>query len=117
MTNLKAIEKIRQGYEEKELSKTDQLKKLDKKVKRPAKTFAYIFGSASSLVFGTGMCLAMKVIGKTLPMALGIGIGLAGMGLCGLNYLIYKAILKHRKAKYSEEILTLCDEALNSKEN
>lgn len=116
MTNLKTIEKIRQGYEEKELTKTEQLKKLDKKVKRPAKIFAYIFGTASSLVFGTGMCLAMKVIRKTLPMALGIGVGLAGMGLCLLNYLIYKKVLKHRKAKYSEEILTLCDEALNKED-
>lgn len=115
--NQKAIEKIRSGYEEREITKAEELKNLDKKVKRPAKTFAYIFGSLSSLVLGTGMCLAMKVIGKSLPMALGIGVGLAGIGLCTLNYFLYKTILKRRKAKYADQILSLCDQALNNGEN
>lgn len=109
----KTVERIRNGYEDREITKTEQLKMLDKKVRRPANIFAYVFGSVSALVFGTGMCLAMKVIGATLNPAIGICVGVAGMGLCVTNYYIYKAILKKRKAKYSAQILELCDEALN----
>lgn len=111
--NKKTIERIRQGYEAHEPTKTEQLKDLDKKVRRPAKVFAYIFGGASSLVFGTGMCLAMKVIGKSLHPAAGIAVGLVGLGLCVANYFLYTKILKSRKEKYSKEVLRLCDEALH----
>lgn len=109
----KTVERIRRGYEEREITKTESLKMLDKKVRRSANIFAYVFGSVSALVFGTGMCLAMKVIGATLNPAIGICVGLAGMGLCVANYYIHKAILKKRKAKYAPQILELCDEALN----
>ncbi len=112
INNIKNIERIRSAYEEREATKTEQLKALDRKVRRPAEIFAYSFGSASALVFGTGMCLAMKVIGQTLHPAIGIAVGVVGMGLCGLNYLIYKGIMKKRKAKYADKILTLCNEAL-----
>ena len=65
-TEIKAIQKIRSSYEEREITKLDELKALDKKVKRPAQIFAYVYGSISSLVLGTGMCLAMKVIGNSM---------------------------------------------------
>ncbi len=111
--DLKTVENIRAEYEVREASKVEKLKALDKKVRRPADVFAYVFGSASALVFGTGMCLAMKVIGASLHPAVGIAVGIAGLGLMGLNYLIYKVSLKRRKAKYADEILALCDDALN----
>lgn len=113
---INAIEKIRAGYVEKEVTKYDQLKDLDKKVKRPAKVFAYVFGSISALVLGTGMSLAMKVIGTTLTFAmpLGIGVGLVGILLTSINYPMYKKILKSRKDKYSEQILELSDSLLNN---
>ncbi len=41
------------------------MKKLDRKAKMPAEIFAYTFGIFIALVFGTGMCLAMQVIGPT----------------------------------------------------
>lgn len=110
----KEIERIRGEYQPREITKTDELKALDKKVRRPVEIFAYIFGSVSALVFGTGMCLAMKVIGANLPIAIGIIVGVAGMALCGVNYLVYKAWLKSRKRKYASEILGLCDDALNA---
>ena len=113
---INAIEKIRAGYVEKEVTKYNQLKDLDKKVKRPAKVFAYVFGSISALVLGTGMSLAMKVIGATLTFAmpLGIGVGLVGILLTCINYPMYKKILKSRKNKYSEQILELSDSLLNN---
>lgn len=113
MNEQKTIERIRRGYDHHKLTKMQELKKLDSKVRRPAKVFAYIFGSISSLVFGMGMCLSMKVIFASLHPMIGVSIGIAGIILCVLNYLIYKGVIKHRKKKYAERILQLCDQALN----
>ena len=110
-TEMKTIQKIRANYEEKQTSAFDKLKALDKKVKSPARIFAYVYGSISSLVLGTGMCLAMKVIGNS--MALGIGIGLVGIALMLTAYPLFKAILKARKNKYAQKIFELSDSLLN----
>ncbi len=108
---MKAIERIRASYAEKEITKFDELKELDKRVKRPAEIFAYLFGSVSSLVLGTGMCLAMKIIGNS--MALGIGIGLVGIALTCATYPLYKKILNDRKKRYAKQIFELSDSLLN----
>ena len=114
-TKMNDVERIRASYTEKEITKLDELKALDKKAKRPAQIFAYIFGSCSSLVLGTGMSLAMKVIGASLSFAmpLGIGVGILGILLVSINYPIYKAILKSRKNKYANQIFELSDSLLN----
>ncbi len=114
-TEIKTIERIRASYTEKELTKLDELKELDKKVKRPAQIFAYAFGSIASLILGTGMCFAMKVIGTSLSFAmpLGIGVGLLGILLVSINYPIYKKILNGRKKKYANKIFELSDSLLN----
>ena len=111
----KTIEKIRSSYEKKETTKFDELKELDKKVKNPAKIFAYVFGLLSSLVLGTGMCLAMKVIGNSLSfsMPVGIGVGLLGILLISVTYPLYKAILNARKKKYASKILALSEKIIN----
>ena len=110
-TQTAIVEKIRASYEKKEKGKLEQLKELDKKTKRPAVVFAYVYGTASSLVLGTGMCYAMKVIGNS--MALGIGVGLLGILLAATTYPLYKAILKSRKKKVSKQIFALSDELLH----
>lgn len=110
------VESIRNDYENKEQSKIDELKALDKKVHRPVNVFAYVFGAISALVMGTGMCLSMKVIGESLNIVFGIVIGVLGIALCIANYFIYKAILKKRKDKYSSAILALCDEVSSNVE-
>lgn len=109
------VKNIRQGYEEKEITDFDRLKELDKKVKLPAKIFAYVYGSISSLILGTGMCFAMKIIGAGLSFAmpLGIGIGIVGIALMLTTYPIYKAMMKSRKNKYSKRIFELSDSLLN----
>ena len=109
-TEIKTIEKIRASYTEKEVTKLDELKNLDKKVKRPALIFAYVYGSISSLVLGTGMCLAMKVIGNN--MLLGIGIGVIGIALTLTTYPIFKSMLKSRKNKYAKQIFEISDSIL-----
>ena len=101
-------ESIAKDYAPKESSKLVALKKLDNKAKLPATIFTYSFGITSALVFGTGMCLAMQVIGNGLAgMVLGIVVGLVGLTGCGVNYHIYKKMLEKGKAKYAYEIVEL----------
>ena len=88
-------ESIAKDYAPKESSKLVALKKLDNKAKLPATIFTYTWGIVSALVFGTGMCLAMQVIGSGLAgMVLGIAVGIIGMIGCGVNYPIYKKMLE-----------------------
>ena len=101
-------ESIAKDYAPKESSKIVALKKLDYKAKLPATIFTYSFGIISALVFGTGMCLAMQVIGSGLAgMVLGIAVGIIGMIGCSINYPIYKKMLEKGKAKYAYEIVEL----------
>ena len=101
-------ESIAKDYAPKESSKLVALKKLDNKAKLPATIFTYTWGIVSALVFGTGMCLAMQVIGSGLAgMLLGIAVGIIGMIGCGVNYPIYKKMLEKGKAKYAYEIVEL----------
>ncbi len=105
---------IAKEYAKKSTSKVLALKKLDRKAKRPAEIFAYTFGIIATLIFGTGMCLAMKVIGNAF--ILGIVIGIIGLILVAINYPIYKQILAKRKEKYAFEIVTLANE-IEAEEN
>ena len=108
-------EQIANEYAPKEASKVKALKKLDAKVKNPARIFAYTFGIVSSLVLGTGMCLAMGVIGGGTPLMLGLGIAIGCLGIAGVsvNYSIYKKILSEAKSKYAADILQLANEIAN----
>jgi len=104
-------ESIAKDYAPKESSKLVALKKLDNKAKLPATIFTYSWGIVSALVFGTGMCLAMQVIGRGLAgMVLGIVVGIIGLIGCGVNYPIYKKMLEKGKAKYAYEIVQLARE-------
>ena len=104
-------ESIAKEYAPKDNSKIIALKKLDAKAKLPATIFTYSCGIISALVFGTGMCLAMQVIGSgIIGMVLGIIIGVIGLIGCGLNYPIYKKMLEKGKEKYAYEIVQLARE-------
>ena len=104
-------ESIAKDYAPKESSKLVALKKLDNKAKLPATIFTYSCGIISALVFGTGMCLAMQVIGGGIGgMILGIFVGIIGLIGCGVNYPIYKKMLEKGKKKYAYEIVQLAKE-------
>ena len=107
------VQKIRTQYTEKEHTSLDELKELDKKVKRPANIFGYVFGSISALVMGGGMSLVMTDIGETIglssPMIPGIVIGVAGMLMAIVNYPIYKSLLASRRKKYADKIIAISD--------
>ncbi|MBO5973855.1 MAG: dihydropteridine reductase [Clostridia bacterium] len=101
-------ESIAKDYAPKESSNIIALKKLDRKAKLPATIFTYSLGIVSALVLGTGMSLAMQVIGSgTAGMVLGIVIGIIGLAGCSVNYPLYKKLLEKGKAKYAYEIVEL----------
>ena len=110
------VQKIRTQYTEKEHTQLDDLKELDAKVKRPANMFAYIFGSVSAIIMGSGMSLVMTDIGSIIgienTMAPGIIIGIIGMLMAIINYPIYKRILTSRKKKYADQIMKLSDQIM-----
>ncbi len=110
-------QKIRTQYMEKESTELDELRTLDAKVKRPANVFAYIFGSVSAIVLGSGMSLIMTDVGTKLGisnvMLPGIIIGVLGLAMASVNYPIYKSILNGRKKKYADKILELSEKIIN----
>jgi len=110
-SEIRAVEHIRKRYVAHETTKLDELKALNKKVRRPATVFAYIFGVLGALVLGTGMCLAMKIIGDL--MLLGIAVGSVGILAVSVNYAMYQTILKAREKKYAPQILDISDELLH----
>ncbi len=107
------IRKIRTQYTQKEHTSLDELKELDKKVKRPANVFAYIFGCIGAIIMGSGMSLVMtdiaETVGITRPMLYGIIIGIIGMIMAIINYPIYKSTLGSRRKKYADKIIALSD--------
>ena len=111
-------EKIRSEYTEKKTDELDTLKKLDRKVKRPAEIFAYTFGVISAIVMGAGMSLTMTDIGSTLGIGnsfvLGIVIGVIGMLMVIVNYPIYRGILSARKKKYASLVVAASDKIINA---
>ena len=109
-------ESIAKEYAPKDHSKIIALRKLDAKAKLPATIFTYSWGIVSALVFGTGMCLGMQVIGNGITaMVLGIIIGIIGMIGCGINYPIYKKMLNSGKKKYAYDIIELAREISEGK--
>ena len=109
-------ESIAKDYAPKESSKIVALKKLDNKAKLPATIFTYSCGIISTLVFGTGMCLAMQVIGSGIVMmVLGVLIGIAGIVGMLVAYPVYRKIFKRTKEKYAPRILELTAELTGEK--
>ncbi len=109
-------ESIAKEYAPKDSSKIVALRKLDRKAKLPATIFTYTWGIISALVFGTGMCLGMQIIGSGIAgMVIGIIVGIIGMIGCGVNYPIYKKMLENGKKKYAYEIVQLAREISEGK--
>ena len=109
-------ESIAKEYAPKDSSKIKALRKLDRKAKLPATIFTYTWGIISALVFGTGMCLGMQVIGSgIIGMVIGIIVGIIGMVGCGVNYSIYNKMLENGKKKYAFEIVELAREISEGK--
>ncbi len=95
-------QKIRTQYTEKENTKLDELKALDKKVKRPANVFGIIFGIIGVLIMGAGMSFAMGAIeaGTYFGITIGENMMLPGiiLGLIGI-FMVCNAISKMKGIK------------------
>lgn len=109
-------QKIRAQYLEKECTELDALRALDGRVRRAPTVFAWVFGSISALIMGSGMSLIMTDIGASIglqsTMLPGIVIGIIGMLLAIINYPIYQRLLHHRRKKYADQILQLSNRVL-----
>lgn len=111
-------EAIANEYAPKDTSKVVAPRKLDWKAKRTASIFAYSFGIGMTLVLGVGMCLSMQVIGGGGILMTGAGILLGVLGIVGvgMDYPIYKKLLRSGKEKYAFEIMQLAREISESAE-
>ncbi len=108
-------QKIRTQYIEKEHTELDELRTLDKRVKRPASIFSYVFGSIGAIVMGTGMSLIMTTLGDALgvfEIVLGVFLGLAGGALVALAYPTYSYVIRREREKIAPEMLRLTDELM-----
>lgn len=105
-------EQLANEYAPKDTSKVVALRKLDAKAKLPATVFTYTFGIITALVTGVGMCLSMNVVGNGTMSAfvMGVVIGIIGLFGMGVNYPIYRKLLKKGKQKYAFEIMELAKE-------
>lgn len=106
------VETLKKKYADKAetVSKLEELKALDRKVRRLPEIFAYTFGAASALVFGVGLCMCLEAVAG--GMILGCAVGAVGAILCLIDYPVYRAMLSSRKKKYGARILALSEEIL-----
>ena len=102
------VQAIRNKYIAQPESKLDELKRLDQCVHNAGMAQSLAIGILGCLVFGLGMCLAMKVIGQSV--ALGAFIGVWGVAAMIAAYPVYRTIFKKAKAKYQPRILELAAE-------
>jgi len=112
---IKAIRKKYAVPEEAE-DKMAQLRRLDATVTQKATTVSLVFGIIGALIMGSGMSLVMtdigNILGTTLALIVGIGIGIIGIVLVCMAYPIYNRTLKKEREKIALEILRLTDELM-----
>lgn len=100
--------RIREKYLPREESKLEELKRLDRLVQNSGITEALSVGILSCLVFGAGMCFAMKVIGNAVW--LGLLLGLAGMTGMLAAYPVNRKLYNKAKLAHTPRILELTRE-------
>ena len=92
----------------KELSKLDELKKLDKKVEMTATLWSIVVGVIGTLIFGAGMSLIMAF--ETAMYTAGILSGILGIAGMALALPVYRRVLKKQREKAAPRILELTEE-------
>ena len=102
------VQKIREKYLPKEVTKLDQLRALDAGVTRRGTAVSLIHGVLYALVLGLGMSCCMVWAGKLFfPGILTGCVGLAGVAA---TYPIYSRIVRQDREKIAPEILRLTEE-------
>ena len=104
------IQKIREKYLLKEVTKLDQLRALDAEVTKRGTAVSLVHGILYSLILGLGMSCCMVWAGVWFVPGILIGcIGLAGVATA---YPIYNHIVKRDREKIGPEILRLSEELM-----
>lgn len=102
------VQKIREKYLPKEVTKLDQLRALDAGVTRRGTAVSLVHGILYALVLGLGMSCCMVWAGKLfLP---GVLIGCIGLAGVAATYPIYNRIVKQDRERIAPEILRLTEE-------
>ena len=105
------VQEIRKKYLPREESKFEELKRLDYTVQNSGMMESLCAGIGGALVFGLGMCLAMQVIGSgVILIALGVLLGIIGMGGMLAAYPVYRKVFDKTKQKLAPRILELTAE-------
>lgn len=82
------------------------INKLNSAKTLTARVFAYIFGCIAALILGGGMCMTMLIENNVPAFVGGIVLGIVGIVLCSVNYLIYKKI----EEKKTVQVIPLIDD-------
>ena len=102
------VQKIREKYLPKEVTKLDQLRALDAGVTKRGTAVSLVHGILYALVLGLGMSCCMVWAGKLfLP---GVLIGCIGLAGVAATYPIYNRIVKQDRERIAPEILRLTEE-------
>lgn len=102
------VQKIREKYLPKEVTKLDQLRALDAGVTKRGTAVSMVHGILYALVLGLGMSCCMVWADKLfLP---GVLIGCIGLAGVAATYPIYNRIVKQDRERIAPEILRLTEE-------
>ena len=102
------VQKIREKYLPKEVTKLDQLRALDAGVTKRGTAVSLVHGILYALVLGLGMSCCTVWAGKLfLP---GVLIGCIGLAGVAATYPIYNRIVKQDRERIAPEILRLTEE-------
>ena len=102
------VQKIREKYLPKEVTKLDQLRALDAGVTKRGTAVSMVHGILYALVLGLGMSCCMVWADKLfLP---GVLIGCIGLAGVAATYPIYNHIVRQDREKIAPEILRLTEE-------
>lgn len=93
------VKRIREDYTEKTRGKYEEMQSLVASIKRPPQIAAYVVGVAAALLLGFGMCIALGAL--SLPFAMGVSVGAAGILIAVANVFIYRAVYAARKRRYA----------------
>lgn len=101
------IERIRRKYMPKEKDEVAELKRLDAEVTRPGTIAAIALGIVGTLIFGSGMSMAL--VWTETMLVPGILIGIVGFAMLGVAYPVYSKITAKQREKIAPQILELTE--------
>ena len=86
-----------------------RLQALHRRVGEMPKAITIVIAIVGTLIFGTGMSLALVWENYWF----GVPVGVVGIVILCLVAFIYRALLKRNRKKYGAQIVALCDRLLN----